>query len=36
MVVIPDYKQLDTNIVRAIFEDSKMSFASPERMLEKI
>ncbi len=36
MVVLPDYKQLDTNIIRAIFHDSKMSFASEERMLEKI
>ena len=36
MVVLPDNKQLDTNIIRAIFDDSKMSFASPERMMEKI
>jgi len=36
MVVLPDNKQLDTNIIRAIFEDTKMSFASPERMMEKI
>jgi len=36
MVVLPDNKQLDTNIIRGIFDDSKMSFASPERMMEKI
>ena len=36
MIVLPDNKQLDTNIIRAIFDDSKMSFASPERMMEKI
>lgn len=36
MVVLPDHKQLDTNIVRAIYDDSKMSFASEERMMEKI
>lgn len=36
MVVLPDYKQLDTNIIRGIFDDSKMSFASEEKMLEKI
>jgi len=36
MIVLPDNKQLDTNIIRDIFDDSKMSFASPERMMEKI
>ena len=36
MVVLPDNKKLDTNIIRSIFDDSKMSFASPERMMEKI
>lgn len=36
MIVLPDNKQLDTNIIRAIFDDSKMSFASEERMMEKI
>lgn len=36
MIVLPDSKQLDTNIIRAVFNDSKMSFASPERMMEKI
>jgi len=36
MIVLPDNKQLDTNIIRAIFSDTKMSFASPERMMEKI
>ena len=36
MVVLGDNKRLDTNDIRAIFDDSKMSFASPERMMEKI
>jgi Ala-tRNA(Pro) deacylase len=36
MIVLPDIKQLDTNMIRAIFDDSKMSFASPERMMDKI
>lgn len=36
MIVIPDSKQLDTNIIRAMFDESKLSFASPERMMEKI
>ncbi len=36
MVVLPDSKKLDTNIIRSIFDDSKMSFASPERMMDKI
>lgn len=36
MVVLPDAKKLDTNIIRAIFNDSKMSFASEEKMMEKI
>ena len=36
MIVLPDAKKLDTNIIRAIFDDSKMSFASEERMMEKI
>lgn len=36
MVVLPDAKKLDTNIIRAIFDDSKMSFASEERMMDKI
>lgn len=36
MIVLPDSKQLDTNIIRSIFDDSKMSFASEERMMEKI
>ncbi len=36
MVVLPDNKKLDTNIIRAIFNDTKMSFASPDRMMEKI
>ncbi len=36
MVVIPDHKKLDTNIIRSLFDESKLSFASPERMMEKI
>jgi len=36
MVVLWDDKRLDTNDIRAIFDDSKMSFASPDRMMEKI
>lgn len=36
MVVLPDRKKLDTNIIRSMFDESKLSFASPERMMEKI
>lgn len=36
MIVLWDDKQLDTNLIRDRFEDTKMSFASPERMMEKI
>lgn len=36
MVVLPDSKKLDTNIVRAIFDDSKMSFVDEEIMMQKI
>lgn len=36
MVVLPDFKKLDTNIIRQVFDDSKMSFASEERMMQKI
>lgn len=36
MVVLPDNKRLDPNIIRSEFEDTKMSFASEERMIEKI
>ena len=36
MVVLPDSKKLDTNIIRNMFDESKLSFASPERMMEKI
>ncbi|PID87659.1 prolyl-tRNA editing protein [Candidatus Gracilibacteria bacterium] len=36
MIVLPDYKKLDTNIIRGIFNDSKISFASEEQMLDKI
>ncbi len=36
MVVLPDYKRLDPNLIRAIYDDTKMSFASEQRMMEKI
>lgn len=36
MVVLWDNKHLETNIIRSIFDDSKMSFASESEMLEKI
>lgn len=36
MVVLPDNKKLNTNIIRSIFDDSKMSFASSEQMMWKI
>gem|GEM_PF-3150987 len=36
MVVLPDYKRLDPNLIRAIYSDSKMSFASEQRMMDKI
>ncbi len=36
MVVLRDSRRLDTNIVRAIFDDSKMSFVDEETMLQKI
>lgn len=36
MVVLPDYKRLDPNIIRTLFEDTKMSFASEQRMMDKI
>lgn len=36
MVVLKDSTRLDTNIVRAHFGDSKMSFASEEEMMQKI
>lgn len=36
MVVLPDEKKLDTNIIRDMFSDSKMSFASEERMVDLI
>jgi hypothetical protein len=32
MVVLPDDKHLDTNIVREFFEDSKLSFVDSELM----
>jgi len=36
MVVLPDNKKLDTNLIRWIFSDTKMSFTNEEQMLEKI
>lgn len=36
MVVLPDFKKLDTNIVRTLFQDSKMSFVDEETMMQKI
>ena len=36
MIVLPDNKKLETNLIRAIFDDSKMSFTTPEEMMEKI
>ena len=36
MVVIEDYKKLDTNKVREIFSDSKMSFFEEDLMMQKI
>lgn len=36
MIVIPDNKKLDTNIIRSMFAETKLSFASEERMMEKI
>lgn len=36
MVVLPDSKKLDTNIVRAVYNDSKMSFVDEETMMQKI
>ncbi len=36
MIVLPDYKKLDINSIRAIFDESKMSFASEEAMMNKI
>lgn len=37
MVVLWDDKpRLDTNLIRAIFDDSKMSFVDEEQMIEKI
>lgn len=36
MVVLPDNKQLDSNFLRKILNENKLSFASPERMQEKI
>ncbi len=36
MVILPDDKRLDPNIIRGVFDDTKMSFASEDRMMEKI
>ena len=36
MVILEDYKQLDLNNLKNILNESKLSFASQERMLEKI
>ncbi len=36
MVVLLDDKKLDTNLIRTKFDDTKMSFASPEEMMQKI
>lgn len=36
MVVLCDDKQLEVNTVRYFFEDTKLSFASVERMIDKI
>ena len=36
MVVLPDYKKLDVNIVRYFYKDSKLSFVSSEKMEELI
>ncbi len=36
MVVLGDNKQLEVNTVRYFFEDTKLSFASTERMMQKI
>lgn len=36
MVVLEDCKRLDTNIIRAIFDDSKMSFVDENMMMQKI
>ena len=36
MVVLWEDKRLDTNLIRAVFDDSKMSFVDEEQMIEKI
>lgn len=36
MVVLEDEKRLDTNLIRDAFGDTKMSFASEERMIDLI
>lgn len=36
MIVLGDDKQLDTNLIRDYFSDTKMSFSSEEDMFEKI
>jgi hypothetical protein len=36
MVVIEDEKRLENNILRKLLNESKLSFAMPDLMLEKI
>ncbi len=36
MVVLEDYKQLDSNSLRHALWENKLSFASPDRMMKKI
>ena len=36
MIVLPDYKKLNTNTIRNHFWNTKLSFVSPETMQEKI
>ena len=36
MLVLPDIKKLDTNIIRHYFDDSKLSFVNEETMMQKI
>ncbi len=36
MVILPDYKKLDVNIIRSFFDDTKLSFVSTEKMQELI
>lgn len=36
MVVLPEGKKLDTNIIRVTFDDSRLSFVNEEMMMQKI